>query len=86
MLTKIFEPYLAVDAEAEMSYFYLAPHSSFPSGKTLEVDDGILIDVNEDGLPLGIEIFGGCSPVNSQLKLIALGVRPLDVATLISAF
>lgn len=85
MSSKDFEPYLAVDAEVSMAYFYLAPQNAFSAVKTLEVDDGILIDVNEeDGQPLGVEIFGGYSPLDSQLKLIALGVRPHDVKKLLS--
>lgn len=76
-----FEPYLVVDEEVAMSYFYLAPEGTGAKVKTLEVDSGILIDVNNEGLPLGVEVFGGAEV--PELKLVALGVRPHDVKKLL---
>jgi len=68
-----FMPHVDVDVALGMSYLYLhAPGESRTTARTIEVESGILLDLDAEGCPLGVERFGDAEV--PTMKLICLGV------------
>jgi len=55
----------------EAGYVYLLPEGT-PFGGTVEVSDSVMVDVDPDGRPIGVEVLGGADWATA---LVTLAVR-----------
>jgi uncharacterized protein YuzE len=55
----------------EAGYVYLLPEET-PFGRTVEVSESVIVDVDPDGRPIGVEVLGSA---DWQSALVTLAMR-----------